>query len=210
MDNHTIKHKDIINQESDVRLLSVSKDGLRKLSVFARHPTLDDFTSLSPRRVAPIYATYASTMTSLLDIHVEPPSVENDPERTGAPSFEILEAGTGHGSLTLQLARAIAAANPPATSDIKPVPSSKTIYKAGEEVEGNINQPESDALIAWRKQRRAIRIGSGLTNGVSCTAIASSGRRNTKRQTKFSNYICMTNLSSTFTHTSDKGAWRNW
>lgn len=42
---------------------------------------------------------------SLLDIHVLPPASD------GAPPLEILEAGTGHGSLTLHLARAIHAAN---------------------------------------------------------------------------------------------------
>lgn len=139
-----------------MRLQKVSKDGLRKLNVFARHPSLDDFTSLSPRRVAPIYATYASTIVSLLDIHAEPPSAENDPETTGGPSFQILEAGTGHGSLTLQLSRAIAAANPPAGKGVRPEPSKKTVYKGGDESDGPIDEPESDALIAWRKQRRAV------------------------------------------------------
>lgn len=156
VDNHTIKHKDIIGQESDVRLVSVSKDRLRKLSVFAQHPSLDDFTSLSPRRVAPIYATYASTIVSLLDIHVEPPSAENDPDMVNGPCFQILEAGTGHGSLTLQLSRAISAANPPASAGVRPKPSKTRIFKAGEESDGEIDEPESDALVAWRKQRRAV------------------------------------------------------
>lgn len=43
---------------------------------------------------------------SLLDIHASP-----SPSTQGPPSLEILEAGTGHGSLTLYLARAIHAAN---------------------------------------------------------------------------------------------------
>lgn len=43
---------------------------------------------------------------SLLDIHVADPS-----ESCNGPSLEILEAGTGHGALTLHLARAIHAAN---------------------------------------------------------------------------------------------------
>ena len=34
-------------------------------------------------------------------------------QSTASPSLEILEAGTGHGSLTLHVSRAIAAANPP-------------------------------------------------------------------------------------------------
>jgi hypothetical protein len=47
---------------------------------------------------------------SLLDIHVLPPP-SSPPASDGAPPLEILEAGTGHGSLTLHLARAIHAAN---------------------------------------------------------------------------------------------------
>lgn len=116
---------------------------------------------MSPRRVAPIYATYASTIISLLDIHAEPPSPENDPTTTGdssQPSLQILEAGTGHGSLTLHLSRAIAPSNPPVTSAIKPISSAKSIYRAGEESDDDIASPDtySDALKQWRSQRRAI------------------------------------------------------
>lgn len=50
---------------------------------------------------------------NLLDIYAAPPSPNNHPTTSGCPRFEILEAGTGHGGLTLHLARAIAAANPP-------------------------------------------------------------------------------------------------
>lgn len=46
---------------------------------------------------------------SLLDLHVDTPSSSPN----GNPLVEILEAGTGHGALTLHLARAIHAANPP-------------------------------------------------------------------------------------------------
>lgn len=50
-------------------------------------------------------------MVSLLDIHVAPPTSTNEPS-SSQPPLEILESGTGHGSLTMHLARAIAAANP--------------------------------------------------------------------------------------------------
>jgi len=66
----------------------------------------------------------------LLDIHVEPPSSS---ENEVTPPLEILEAGTGHGALTLHLARAINAANPP--------PPSTSNTQAYEE---------------WRKKRQAI------------------------------------------------------
>jgi hypothetical protein len=72
-------------------------------------------------------------MVSLLDIHVAPPTSTNEPS-SSQPPLEILESGTGHGSLTLHLARAIAAANPP-----PPL----------------ISAPEQN-WTAWRKTRRAI------------------------------------------------------
>ena len=45
----------------------------------------------------------------MLDIHVAAPTASNEDD----PPLEILEAGTGHGALTLHLARAVHAANPP-------------------------------------------------------------------------------------------------
>ena len=56
-----------------------------------------------------IYPKYANLMVSLLDIHASPQISSED----GHPPLEILEAGTGHGGLTIHLARAIHAANPP-------------------------------------------------------------------------------------------------
>lgn len=54
-----------------------------------------------------MYPADSNFIVSLLDIHVSPQ--ESQPED---PPLEILEAGTGHGALTLHLARAIHAANP--------------------------------------------------------------------------------------------------
>ncbi|KAJ5136281.1 hypothetical protein N7448_004835 [Penicillium atrosanguineum] len=68
-------------------------------------PTLEEYVALTPRHVTPIYAHDANLIVSLLDIHVNPPAAESQ------PPIEILESGTGHGSLTLHLARAIHAAN---------------------------------------------------------------------------------------------------
>lgn len=53
-------------------------------------------------------------IVSLLDVHV----THTDPTEDDAP-LEILEAGTGHGALTLHLARAIHAANPRPSFDAK-------------------------------------------------------------------------------------------
>ncbi|KAI9823913.1 MAG: hypothetical protein M1832_002231 [Thelocarpon impressellum] len=67
------------------------------------------------RQVTPIYPADANLIVSLLDLHMSRPS--SDPEHP----LEILEAGTGHGSLTLHLARAIHAANttPPCAPQVQ-------------------------------------------------------------------------------------------
>ena len=99
---HNIIHDSIIGQ-SACRLKISSPKGV---PLTVEQPSFDQFVSLSPRHVTPIYAPYAAFIVNQLDIHVVPPS-------PNSPQLEILEAGTGHGSLTLHLARAIAAANPP-------------------------------------------------------------------------------------------------
>lgn len=54
-----------------------------------------------------MYSADANLIVSLLDIHA---TAASESQHDG-PSLEILEAGTGHGALTLHLARAIHAAN---------------------------------------------------------------------------------------------------
>ncbi|PLB38769.1 tRNA (adenine-N(1)-)-methyltransferase [Aspergillus candidus] len=128
------------------------------------HPTLEEYVTLTPRKVTPIYGPDANLIASLLDIHVAPPT-EGDHE----PPLEILESGTGHGSLTLHLARTIQAANPapptiPFKSQIQyledrptrpeeedPERANKTQETTEEEDAANAVQQEWDA---WRTQRR--------------------------------------------------------
>lgn len=89
-----------------------------------RAPTLAEYLTLCPRRVTPIYPGDAAVLVSLLGLDVALPgeddggdgSVAGLEEGEGSPRddvLEIFEAGTGHGSLTLHLARALHAANPP-------------------------------------------------------------------------------------------------
>ncbi|PKY07309.1 S-adenosyl-L-methionine-dependent methyltransferase [Aspergillus campestris IBT 28561] len=128
------------------------------------HPTLEEYVTLTPRKVTPIYGPDANLIASLLDIHVAPPT-EGDHE----PPLEILESGTGHGSLTLHLARTIQAANPapptiPFKSQIQyledrptrpeeedPERANKTQETTEEEEAAKAVQQEWDA---WRTQRR--------------------------------------------------------
>lgn len=102
---------------------------------------LEDHAAMTPRLVTPIYPADANLIVSLLDLHPEPRPMERRetaveglfqpsrllsalslrPADEGAedaaeeeaeePALEILEAGTGHGALTLHLSRAVHAAN---------------------------------------------------------------------------------------------------
>jgi tRNA (adenine57-N1/adenine58-N1)-methyltransferase len=85
-----------------------------------------------------------------LDLHV-------DTSTTGAgssPPLEILEAGTGHGALTLHLSRAIHAANPPAarTSHFRSAEEPEDAVYGGE----SYSDLEASTLGLWKQQRRAI------------------------------------------------------
>ncbi|KAF2625852.1 adenine-N(1)--methyltransferase, partial [Macroventuria anomochaeta] len=88
---------------------------------------------------------------SLLDIHVDTPSSALNDD----PLFEILEAGTGHGALTLHLARAIHAANPP-------LPKTPDYTVNVEEPEDavylgeSISDLQETTIESWKPCRRAI------------------------------------------------------
>jgi tRNA (adenine57-N1/adenine58-N1)-methyltransferase len=98
-----------------------------------------------------IYPSDANLIVSLLDIHVDTPS--STPE---GPPLEILEAGTGHGALTLHLSRAIHAANLP----VPRAPSHATT--SNEDVEDAVYGGETVSdlqdlgIETWKKDRRAI------------------------------------------------------
>ncbi|KAK5171703.1 uncharacterized protein LTR77_003339 [Saxophila tyrrhenica] len=87
---------------------------------------LEEYVRLSRRLVTPIYPADAALIVELLDLHPGAlhqqhlqPSEDSESEHV-PPKLEILEAGTGHGALTLYLARALHAANahlPPPPSD---------------------------------------------------------------------------------------------
>jgi tRNA (adenine57-N1/adenine58-N1)-methyltransferase len=88
---------------------------------------------------------------SLLDIHVDTPSNFLDSE----PPLEILEAGTGHGALTLYLSRAIHAANPPrprAPPAVADEEESEDAVYLGESM-SDLHLTNSES---WLKNRRAI------------------------------------------------------
>ncbi|KAF1958583.1 S-adenosyl-L-methionine-dependent methyltransferase [Byssothecium circinans] len=139
-----IKHDDIIGKEVRQLVQSTRGDSYR-----IHEPTLAEYVRLTPRIVTPIYPSDTNLIVSLLDIHVDTPSGTS----TGAP-LEILEAGTGHGALTLHLSRAVHAANPPIPRLIS--------YASTEDIEDPVYEGEtvSDlqdiSLETWKRNRRAI------------------------------------------------------
>ncbi|RXG48968.1 hypothetical protein VDGE_04657 [Verticillium dahliae] len=72
--------------------------------------TLAQYVTNIPRMATPIYPHDSSMIVSLLDIDLPAPG--EDPVADAGAPFEVFEAGTGMGSLTLHLARAIHGANP--------------------------------------------------------------------------------------------------
>ncbi|KAK9238542.1 S-adenosyl-L-methionine-dependent methyltransferase [Lipomyces kononenkoae] len=68
----------------------------------ATFPTLEEYVNFRRRKATPIYTFDAAAAVALADIHID--------ERENT-LYEFLEAGTGHGSLTLAIARIIHAAN---------------------------------------------------------------------------------------------------
>lgn len=128
-----IKHDEIIGKP--VRDLVRAKNGV---DYRIYRPTIGEYTDNSPRIVTPIYSQDASLIVSLLDLHPTVPG-------TKAEKLEIFEAGTGHGALTLYLARAILAANtlPP---DLPGENGTKTQNESAVQ----------EKYDAWRAQRRAI------------------------------------------------------
>ena len=113
--NHKLQHDAVLGRPiGQLRI-----DGPDGRYIKVEQPTLNEYISLTRRNVTPVYPTYASTIVSLLDIQTCPPPLRDlsftaeGQEAEDHPRIDILEAGTGHGSLTIHLARAIAAANRP-------------------------------------------------------------------------------------------------
>ncbi|KXT08233.1 hypothetical protein AC579_1292 [Pseudocercospora musae] len=100
----TIQHDDIIgSRPRDIVKARTSKANKAATDFRLHSVTLDDYCKLSRRLVTPIYPADANLIVSLFDLH---PDADEE-----ATATAILEAGTGHGALTLHLSRAIHAAN---------------------------------------------------------------------------------------------------
>ncbi|KAL8842420.1 MAG: hypothetical protein Q9170_000548 [Blastenia crenularia] len=97
-----VGHDAIIGKQPRDVVMS-SKDKELRVQI----PTLEEYIIMAPRLVTPIYPADANLIVSLLDLH--PDGLHSG--LSDDPPIQVLEAGTGHGALTLYLARAIHAAN---------------------------------------------------------------------------------------------------
>lgn len=152
-----LQFNDVIGKSVTSAFVRSSKGSLHKVEL----PTLEEYVTLTPRLVTPVYASYASTIVSLLDIQPVPYTEGHPDGSVSAPRIEILEAGTGHGSLTLHLARAIAAANPP-----PPIAEPPKVRKVGDEKSSTLPETQDDAdsepgaiteaWTQWKQSRQAV------------------------------------------------------
>ncbi|KAH6889889.1 adenine-N(1)--methyltransferase [Thelonectria olida] len=119
--------------------------------VIIHEPSMAAYLINSARMATPIYPHDASTIVTLLDLNLPRPGEEDDAD---APPFEIFEAGTGMGSLTLHIARALHAANLPTTPSLRDALCTAK-YKSGEF--GLDLDPEHQAAYDdYRSSRRAV------------------------------------------------------
>ncbi|KAK4547026.1 hypothetical protein LTR36_001247 [Oleoguttula mirabilis] len=112
IDTHkgVIPHEDIIGKRvRDVIRTATTKAGKQGVEYRLHEVKLEEYVRLTKRLVTPLYPQDARLIVGLLDLHPDPPAWGQSPDE---PKLEILEAGTGHGALTLFLSRAIHAANP--------------------------------------------------------------------------------------------------
>ncbi|EXJ88496.1 hypothetical protein A1O1_05426 [Capronia coronata CBS 617.96] len=142
-----LPHNDVIGNPTSPSYVRSAKGGLYKVE----YPSLEQYVSLTPRLVTPVYSNYASTIVSQLDIHPIP--FERD---ASSQRLEILEAGTGHGSLTLHVARAIAAANPPPPNiempQLRPVDPERAELADKRDIQNTL----VEAWNQWKEKRRAV------------------------------------------------------
>ena len=181
INSHTgvITHDEIIGRRvRDVVKTATARSGREGTEYRLQNVKLEEYVRLSRRLVTPIYPADAALIVDLLDLHVE--TYNADAAREDQPSLEILEAGTGHGALTLYLSRAIHGANPPELH----------IYPNED------NEAYRDDLTEWKRKRRAI------VHSIDSSAKYSAHAEKTVRGFKRGMYYGNVDF-----HVTDVGAW---
>ncbi|KAG0683697.1 hypothetical protein C6P40_000805 [Pichia californica] len=104
-----IPHSDLINKFPYGKVHTVETK--KKLAKYTcSKPTLEQWINYSSRKAQPIYSFDAQAIVTLADLHIDyPNSPINDNEKI--TPLQFLEAGTGHGSLTLAISKALHPAN---------------------------------------------------------------------------------------------------
>jgi len=93
-----VNHNDLFKLKSR----SIIKTTDEKTQLIALNASTDEYISLSQRDAAPIYSYDAAAMVTMADLHFDYPELNEDNSLKESP-IQILEAGTGHGSLTLSI-----------------------------------------------------------------------------------------------------------
>ncbi|TQV92064.1 hypothetical protein V2A60_004370 [Cordyceps javanica] len=132
-----------------------------KGNVVAIHePTLASYIVNSDRSATPIYPSDAETIVSLLDLNLNRPGEDGEDGEEGQDDgpFEVFEAGTGMGSLSLHIARALHAANPPVPPALRHIlrssPLARNVAAAGGVLE--LAAGEAALLAGYKASRRAV------------------------------------------------------
>ncbi|GMG51959.1 unnamed protein product [Ambrosiozyma monospora] len=73
-------------------------------------PTTEEYINLIARDAQPIYPLDAAAIVNLADLHIDYPEVDADGNLKNPP-LQFFEAGTGHGSLSLQILKTLHPAN---------------------------------------------------------------------------------------------------
>jgi tRNA (adenine57-N1/adenine58-N1)-methyltransferase len=161
----SVRHDDIVGRRVRDTVTTNKGEPFQVLE-----PSLNDYVVLTKRIVTPvsygtrnmltrfveflflttppqIYPAHASVSTSLLDLHVCR-EAESGPQE----KLEVLEAGTGHGALTLHLSRAIHAANTPLPRRAAQQQQHDKQIPAG----GTVADEDSLELTRWKATRNAV------------------------------------------------------
>lgn len=100
-----VPHDSIIGSKSRSIVKSFKGD-----SYIATQASTEDYVNLSKRAAQPIYTFDAASIVTLADLHIDFPELTEDGQLKESP-LQFLEAGTGHGSLTLAICQRIHAGN---------------------------------------------------------------------------------------------------
>ncbi|KAM3436163.1 hypothetical protein MY4824_004468 [Beauveria thailandica] len=131
-------------------------------AVAVYEPTLASYIVNSDRVATPIYPSDAATIVSLLDLHPVRPGEEDENDDEGQPDdgpFEVFEAGTGMGSLSLHIARALHAANPPVPPPVRHMLRAGPLARNVAASSGGmleLSADEAAQLAAYKASRRAV------------------------------------------------------